>query len=803
MTESTPNSPMVRAYRALKEKNQGYIVLFRVGEFYEILDADSRTVGRVLGLQLTRRRQKESDDVPMCGIPAGSLDVMAGRLLAQGYRLAICEQPTELGAERPVHRLTPGTCVALEVLDAGSSNNLMVALSDELSVSFAWIDISTGEAATATASLSGCAAVIARAMPTEILVARWPDGSPALATAIRNAGVAMQDLSLLSDAERTDDASLAATFGEGYRDILRGMSNRELQAMRVLLTYIARTFGRFPVPAGPPRRDADGDIMQIDGFTLRGLEVFVSSAGREGALVSVLDRTVTAPGRRLLTRQLSAPQANVRRIRQQLDMVRYFVDHPQVRSECRDILSRLPDILRAAGRLSLRQGNPRDLANIRDGLSICLDLLRCIESANEALSIVNRELGLANSGELKDLVQRLRRALLQDPAASPNEGEVIAYRYSSELDAKRQLRDKSREAIDALKLQYIQQYGVRSLKIRANSVIGYHVEVPVGAAPRLDPSIFRLRQGLASSTRYTTDELDRQAQLEEETVQAIIRTEEKLYRELVEAVLDVRNTIGRVAQAAAALDLVAGFAQAAAEGLWVEPEVHEGVDLAIEQGRHPVAERLLEERGRCFQPNDCVMGSRTRMWVITGPNMAGKSTFLRQTALIILMAQVGSFVPARRARIGLVDRMYSRIGAGDDLAAGKSTFMVEMQETATILQEASERSFVILDEIGRGTATSDGVAIAQATMEYLHDVVMCRTLLATHYHELADLADISNGGVSMMMDASSGSSEEAFSYRMTPGRAGNSYGLRVARMAGVPEPVVQRAEQLLIERSRL
>jgi len=793
---------MVRAWRAIKTSHEDCLVLYRVGEFYEILDGDARIVSRVLGLQLTRRRQKDSDDVPMCGIPAGSLDSMAARLLSQSYKLVVSEPAADPGAGRLLRVLTPGTSVALDVLDPGRPNNLMVARADGQAISFAWMDISTGEAATATASFSGCAAVLARAIPTEILVTSWPEGSAALTQAIRNAAIPMQDLSTRDDVNADDDVSLRATFGDGFRESLRGMGAGEIRALCQLLAYLHRVFGQYPSVAGRPRRDDATDIMEIDSFTLRGLEVLTSGAGRYAALIGVLDRTVTAADRRLLTRQLSAPQANLRRIRQRLGMVRYFVDHPATRSDLQESLSGLPDLMRAAGRLSLRQGGPKDLALIRDGLSIVGATMRHLPKEDDVFAVLARELAASAGDDLRMLVHRLRRGLVREPPAALQDGDVIAVGYDQDLDDLRRQRDEVAQGIEALRQLYAETLGVKSLKIRTNSVIGYHVEIPAQAAEKIDPSVFRLRQGLASATRYTTDALDRLAASQDELGRQIGLVEETRYRDLVGEVLILRGVIMRVAQAAAVLDLVAGLAQAAAEGFWVEPDIHDGVDLAIREGRHPVAENLLEAGGGSFVPNDCVMGADHRMWVITGPNMAGKSTFLRQTALIILMAQIGSFVPAREARIGIVDRMYSRIGAGDDLAAGKSTFMVEMQETATILQEATARSFVILDEIGRGTATLDGLAIAQATMEYLHDVVKCRTLLATHYHELAELADGYAHAVSMMMDAQGDQSAETFSYRMMPGRAGNSYGLRVARMAGVPESVVRRAEEILVERGK-
>ena len=383
----------------------------------------------------------------------------------------------------------------------------------------------------------------------------------------------------------------------------------------------------------------------------------------------------------------------------------------------------------------------------------------------------------------------------QLPATAKEPG-FVADGYASRLDEARLTGTRARAAVDELQRRYVAETGVKSLRIRVNTLVGYHVEVPTAQAKALGES-FTLRQGLASSTRFSTAELDGLAARLEEASARIEAAEQAVFTELSHAVLDVREALTRVAHAAAALDLVAGLAQAAAEGLWTEPELVDDAVLDIEGGRHPVAERLLEEQGRSFMANDCRMGEGNRIWLLTGPNMAGKSTFLRQVALIVLMAQLGSFVPARHARIGVVDKLFSRIGASDDLAAGRSTFLIEMLETAAILNGASERSLVILDEVGRGTSTHDGLAIAQATMEHLHDVVGCRTLFATHFHELADATDAMKHAACMAMDASAGQHGDVFTFRVTLGRAGQSYGLRAAALAGLPPSVLARAEALL------
>jgi len=790
---------MVAAYAAARIAAPGHLVLYRVGEFHEVLGDDAATVSRLLGIQLTRRRQKDAPDIPMCGIPAGTAEAAIARLLAAGRKVAVSEQPSEPAGERPLRLMTPGTSVDAAVLAAGQPNTLAVAHAEGETVALAWTDLSTGEGGTCMASLGGCAAALARIVPLEILVSRWPDGSEALALAVRGSGARFSDLP--GDGLRPDEADpvLARAHGPGWREALRGFSPPELTAHAALLDYVHRVVGALPAGLPLPRRVSAGDTVEIDGPTLRGLNVLTSGSGRDGSLLSVMDRTVTAPGARLLVRQLSAPLTDPATIGRRLAMVRCFVANPALRADCRDVLGGVPDILRACGRLSLGKAGPRDLAAVRDGLECASTLAGKLGAAGDlppGLAPVARDLGAASAEPCGALAGALRRALAPDPPASVAEPGFIAKGYAKRLDACRAEVARAKEAIEALQARYVRDTGVKSLRIRANSVVGHHVEVPAASAQALGAG-FTLRQGLASTTRFTTPELDGLAAALEDASAQASRAEQAVFVELSAAAMASREALTRIAHAAAALDLVAGLAQAAAEGHWSEPELAGDTGLDIEGGRHPVAEALLEAEGRAFVANDCRMDGTDCIWLLTGPNMAGKSTFLKQVAVIVLMAQVGSFVPAARARIGVVDKMFSRVGASDDLAAGRSTFMVEMLETAAILNQATGRSLVILDEVGRGTSTHDGLSIAQACMEYLHDVVRCRTLFATHFHELADVADAMPRAVCMAMDAAAGRHGDVFTYRIGPGRAGRSHGLKVAALAGLPAPVLARAAELL------
>ncbi len=792
---------MMLAYAAAQAFVPSHLVLYRVGEFYEVLGRSAATVSRALGIQITRRRQKDADDVPMCGIPAGTAEQAITRLLAAGHKVAVSEQPPEVGGERPLRRYTPATSVDVDVVPAGQTNNLTIASASGRTVAFAWADLSTGEAGTTTASLEGCGPALARIAPAEILIVRWPEGSDALAVAIRSSGVPSSNLSDTDGSQDDPDAVLEHAYGKGWRDRLRGISPAELTVLATLLGYLRASVGKLPDGLSPPRRVLMGDTMQIDAPTLRGLEVLTSGSGREGSLLSAIDRTVTPAGARLLARQLAAPLTSSQQIERRLAMVRSLVANPQVRADCREDLGAMPDILRACGRLSLGKGGPRDLAAIRDGLersSATAKRLHGVANLPLGLASVARDLAVSTEGPCAGVARSLRQAVVPQPPATTQEPGYVVKGYSARLEEGRADAARAQDAIDELQAHYATKTGVKALRIRVNTLVGYHVEVPSSQAKALGDG-FVLRQGLASSTRFSTTELDKLAARLDDAAKRTARAEQAVFTDLSNALMGVREALTRIAHSAAALDLVAGLAQAAAEGLWTEPELAEAGVLDIKGGRHPVAERLLETQGRSFVANDCQMGEGNRLWLLTGPNMAGKSTFLRQIALIVLMAQLGSFVPAAKARLGVVDKLFSRIGASDDLASGRSTFMVEMLETAAILNQATEHSLVILDEVGRGTSTHDGLAIAQASMEHMHDVVGCRTLFATHYHELADAVDPMAHAVCMAMDASAGQHGDVFSYRVAPGRAGQSYGLKVAALAGLPASVLARAEELLSE----
>jgi DNA mismatch repair protein MutS len=587
-------------------------------------------------------------------------------------------------------------------------------------------------------------------------------------------------------------------YGVGALDGFGNFGRAELAAAGALVDYISLTQqGRSP-HLEPPRRVAPGSVMQIDAATRRNLELVTTLAGeRKGSLLATIDRTVTAAGARVLADHLSSPLTEPAEIVARLDAVQFFIDRPEARAALRERLKRCPDIERALTRLSLGRGGPRDLAALCQSLGETA-LLRDMLTAPGLVPLPERLTKARHSlGQHGALVERLGRALAAELPLFARDGGFIASGYSTELDEWRSLRDESRRMIAALQARYASETAISALKIRHNNVIGYYIEVSANHAGKLGPEFIH-RQTMAGAQRYTTTEL---AELETKIASAAERAlalELRLYEDLVAEIMARRAEIAAAAAALATLDLAAALAELAAEAQWVRPVVEEGTAFEVHGGRHPTVEAALaaEGRGGGFVANDCVL-AENRIWLVTGPNMAGKSTFLRQNALIAILAQMGSYVPARAARIGIVDRLFSRVGAADDLARGRSTFMVEMVETAAILNQAGPRAFVILDEIGRGTATFDGLSIAWAALEHLHEVNRCRTLFATHYHELTALAAKLPALACHTMRVKEWKGDVVFLHEVGPGTADRSYGIHVAKLAGLPKSVTARAEEVL------
>jgi DNA mismatch repair protein MutS len=802
-------SPVMAQYHEIKAANPGCLLFFRMGDFFELFFDDAVAASRVLDIALTKRGRHNGADIPMCGVPAASADTYLARLIRAGFKVAICEQiedPAEArrrGGKGPLRRavvriVTAGTLTEEGLLDARRHNYLAGLAEAGGALGLAWLDLSTGSFALAPTTEHALPGDLARLAPGEILMPERLLGRPALFEVLAQWKPALTPLPNPRFDSESARRRLEGFYGVAALDGFGSFGRAEIAAAGALVDYVGLTQqGRAP-HLEPPRRVAPGSVMQIDAATRRNLELSASLSGeRRGSLLATIDRTVTAAGARLLAEHLAAPSTDPAAIAARLDAVGFFIDRAELATGVRERLRRCPDILRALTRLSLARGGPRDLAALRQSLGEIAGLRQMLGEPG-LVSLPERlaelRLGLGEHGAL---IGRLERALAADLPLFAREGGFVATGYSEELDEWRKLRDESRRLVAELQARYAVETGVGGLKIRHNNVIGYYLEVAANHAEKLGPEFIH-RQTMAGARRYTTVEL---ADLEARIAAAAERAlalELRLYEDLVGEVTIRRGEIAAAAAALAALDLFAALAERAIEGDWVRPLVEAGTAFAISCGRHPSVEAALAAVGTAggFVANDCIL-AEDRIWLVTGPNMAGKSTFLRQNALIAVLAQMGSYVPARAARIGVVDRLFSRVGAADDLARGRSTFMVEMVETAAILNQAGPAAFVILDEIGRGTATFDGLSIAWATLEHLHEVNRCRTLFATHYHELTALAATLTALSCHTMRVKEWQGDVVFLHEVAPGSADRSYGIHVARLAGLPPGVTARAAAVL------
>ncbi len=794
---------MIAQYRALKAEHPECLLFFRLGDFYELFFEDAVAAAPALDIALTKRGRQGDQDIPMCGVPVHAAESYLERLIKKGFKVAICEQTEDpalarkRGAKSIVRRdvirvVTPGTLTEDSLLEARRHNFLAALGRSQQALALAWLDISTGEFLTGPVADGTLPAELARIEPGELLL---PEGLLE-AEPLRALWRDFQDrLTPLPDREFNSLAGerrLKASFGVASLDGFGAFSRAELGASGALIGYVELTQkGRLPHLA-PPRRVAPGTHLLIDAATRRNLELLASLSGeRQGSLLAAVDRTVTGAGGRLLATRLAAPLARAEPIRRRLDAVQALVEDGSLRADLRVLLKGCPDLERALSRLSLGRGGPRDLVAIRTGLSAAGAIRQRL--ANSGSPLDRSAQAIADHGQL---LATLGAALIDDPPFLTRDGGFIAAGWQAELDRLRGLRDQGRRHIAELEARTQRETGIGSLKIRHNNLLGYYIEVTATHRAKV-PATFVQRQSMAGATRYSTEEL---AGLESQIASAAERAltlELELFDELCHAILADADRVAGSAQTIARLDVAAGLAEVAVEQRYCRPEVEDGDAFSIRTGRHPVVEQALAREAKPFIANDAELSGGERLWLLTGPNMAGKSTFLRQNALIAVLAQAGSFVPAERARIGVVDRLFSRVGAADDLARGRSTFMVEMVETAAILNQATERSLVILDEIGRGTATFDGLSIAWAVVEHLHEVNRCRGLFATHYHELTALAAKLERLVCRTMRVKEWRGEVVFLHEVADGAADRSYGIHVAKLAGLPAPVLARAEQVL------
>ncbi len=838
-------TPMMAQYLEVKAKHPDFLLFYRMGDFFELFFDDAVKASGALGIQLTKRGKHAGDDIPMCGVPVSRADEYLQKLIRKGFRVAVAEQleDPELAKRRGpkavvrrdvVRLVTPGTLTEDALLLSGT-NNFLTAIARSRKVAparyyLASTDISTGEFLLSEASAADLEGELLRLRPAEILISESEEGDEAIKLAGEAAGAPLSPLSPACFTKAKGERELKDAFEAAALDGFGFFTEGDLAAIGGLLHYIGLTqMGERPALRAP-KRQASGELLLIDAATRASLELVRPKNDGAPTVFSAIDRTVTAAGARELMNRLVSPSAGADLINRRLDAVSMLIDDWALRERLRQILKSTPDMSRALSRLKLKRGGPRDLGALRDGLLAAKKIGAMLARAPALppeLKEITQELSWLQAalppddrdtadvspdcnggGEAPrdgDVADRLHAALGENLPFFTRDGGFIAAGYDASLDELRNLSADTKVVLAKLQAAYAAQTGIKTLKIQFNQVFGYFVEVSPGTAAVLQAEphsgTFRHKQTLANAVRFTTDELSTlESRILGAASEALAR-EIALFDHLAGAVLGAEASIGGAAAALASLDATASLAELAQTQNYVRPRVDDSRCFLVEGGRHPAVEQVLAREGGAFIGNDCrldgIGASAPGFLVVTGPNMAGKSTYLRQNALIAVLAQMGSFVPAKSAHIGVADRLFARIGAADDLARGRSTFMVEMTETAAILNQASAQSLVILDEIGRGTATFDGLSIAWAVLEHLHDVIACRGLVATHYHELTRLAEDLPRAGNVRMAVTEWKDTIVFLHSVEAGAAHRSYGVQAARLAGVPRPVLARAKQVL------
>lgn len=815
-------TPMMEQFIEIKANNPDSLLFYRMGDFYELFFQDAVEASRALGITLTKRGQHMGQEIPMCGVPVHAADDYLQKLIASGYRVAVCEQvedPAEAkkrGSKSVVRRdvvrlVTPGTITEEKLLSPSESNYLMalarIRSGSEPAYALAWIDISTGIFRLAETAESRLLADILRIEPRELIVPDTVFHDPDLRAVFDVLGrVAVPQPAVLFDSA-TAEGRISRYYGVGTLDGFGSFSRAELAAASAAVSYVEKTQLQERPALGIPERESAASTLFIDPATRANLELAKTLSGsRDGSLLKSLDRTMTSGGARLLAERLMSPLTDPERINQRLDSIEVLADQPRFTTDVRDALRRAPDMPRALSRLALGRGGPRDLGAIQAGMRAAAAISALLTGAELSAELTEARNTIAALP--RELLARFDATLAEELPLLKRDGGFVREGASAELDEMRALRDQSRRVVAGLQLQYCEETGIKSLKIKHNNVLGYFIEVTAGNAGSMTDTDagrarFIHRQTMANAMRFTTTEL---AELETKIANAADRAlaiEVETFEAMTREVVAEAEAIKAAALALATIDVSAGLAVLAEEQNYTRPTVDRSRMFAIEGGRHPVVEQALRRQAaNPFVANGCDLSPPNgeqggAIWLLTGPNMGGKSTFLRQNALIAIMAQTGSFVPAAAAHIGVVDRLFSRVGASDDLARGRSTFMVEMVETAAILNQATDRSLVILDEIGRGTATFDGLSIAWAAVEHLHEVNRCRGLFATHFHELTVLSEKLVRLSNATMRVKEWDGDVIFLHEVGPGAADRSYGIQVARLAGLPPSVVARAKDVL------
>jgi DNA mismatch repair protein MutS len=811
-------------YLAAKAEHPDALVFFRMGDFYELFFEDAEKAAGALGITLTKRGQHGGEPIPMAGVPWHQAENYLAKLIRAGFKVAVCEQledPAEakkrgsksIVARGVVRVVTPGTLTEDGLLDARAANRLAACVIAGENAAIAWADVSTGAFEARALKRAEIEEDLAALSPAELIVTE--SDAAALTEIARISGAALTLRPNVKADAKAAARRIKSAFEVAALDAFGDFTNPELSAMGLVLDYIELTQAGAAPRLAPPRRAAERSFMAIDPATRSALEIERSNAtamgrgGREGSLLASVDRTVSAAGGRLLAERIARPLTDPKAINARLDAVAFFLEARERRAGVRQELKAAGDLARALTRLALGRGGPRDLAALRDGLNAGdRAAARCLGLDGEAPAEIERAcsaLTLAACPPLATLVQTLERALAPELPLLARDGGFIAAGFDGALEETRALRDDSRRVIAALQARYAEETGIAGLKLKHNNQLGYHLDATSKQAeglmrPPLNASFIH-RQTNAGSVKFTTTELvELDAKIARAGGAALAR-ELDLFRQFAAQATANESQIRAAAEALAALDVAAGVAQWAEETSATRPEIDDTTALLAEGGRHPVVEEGVRREGLGFTPNDCRLDaegrSGPRLMVVTGPNMAGKSTYLRQIALLAVLAQAGSFVPAKKLRLGMVDRVFARVGASDDLARGRSTFMTEMVETAAILHQAGPRALVVLDEIGRGTATFDGLAIAWSVAEHLHEANKCRAVFATHYHELTRLAEKLEAGANAHLRAKEWKGDLVFLHEVSPGAADRSYGIQVAKLAGLPKSAVERARAVL------
>lgn len=802
-------TPMMAQYLEIKAQYPSALLFYRMGDFYELFFDDAVAAAEALDIALTKRGKHLGEDIAMCGVPVHSAEGYLLTLIRKGFRVAVCEQmedPAEAkkrGAKSVVKRdvvrlVTPGTLTEESLLEARRHNFLASFSRVRGESALAWVDISTGSFHVMPLPEVRLGPELARLAPSELILSETDELE--LEELTSEAGVSVTPLGRSAFDSTGGHDRLCSLFGVETLEAFGNFSRPEISSMGALVEYLEITQkGKLPL-LRTPVREAQARVMQIDAATRRNLELtHALSGGRSGSLLSAVDRTVTAGGGRLMERRLSSPSRVLEVIQERQDAVAFAVEQARFCNDLREALRRVPDLDRALSRLGVDRGGPRDLAAIRNGLTQA-DRIAAFMKSMDLPDLMARVVGDLSGHDA--LLALLDQSLVAEPPLLARDGGFIAEGYDEELDEARRLRDEGRGVIAGMQADYVELTGIQSLKVKHNNVLGYFVEVTATHADKMLSSplneTFKHRQTTANQVRFTTVTL---SEMETKILNAggrALDIEKRLYEGLKAAILEEAAPLSQASTALAELDLATAFADLARSENWCRPKVDAGRALLIEGGRHPVVERALRSQGGDpFIANDCALGDESDIWLLTGPNMAGKSTFLRQNALIAVLGQMGAYVPARAAHIGMVSQLFSRVGASDDLARGRSTFMVEMVETAAILNQADDHALVILDEIGRGTATYDGLSIAWATLEHLHEINRCRALFATHYHELTNLSEKLDRVDNATVAVKEHEGDVIFLHEVRRGAADRSYGVQVAKLAGLPPSVVERARVVL------